>query len=291
MKYTPLLIILALLIVSCNESENKTPIVSILSPSDGEIFYIDDTVQIKAEAFDDDGTIDSLKLIINGQEKFLVNESNIEYFWDTTNDTIGEYVISIFATDNENLNVSSQITITLKDSALIRTSTMSDDRDGKIYNTVRIADVWWLAENLMYNSENSVFYQNDSNAYHIYGKLYSYEEALNTCPSGWALATDQDWKSLEKAMGMSDKDVISEGWRGSTIATKLKVNGKSKFEAKLGGYYSNGNFADIGLGYWWTSSKDNDTNIWFRSMSDYYDTVERNSYPDSYKFSIRCVKE
>ena len=41
-----------------------------------------------------------------------------------------------------------------------------------------------------------------------YGNLYSYEEAKANAPEGWRLPTDEDWKKLERAMGMSQGDGI-----------------------------------------------------------------------------------
>ena len=48
-----------------------------------------------------------------------------------------------------------------------------------------------------------------------YGNLYSYEEAKANAPEGWRLPTDEDWKKLERAMGMSQGDADATGFRGT----------------------------------------------------------------------------
>ena len=47
-----------------------------------------------------------------------------------------------------------------------------------------------------------------------YGNLYSYEEAKANAPEGWRLPTDEDWKKLERAMGMSQGDDDATGYNG-----------------------------------------------------------------------------
>lgn len=174
----------------------------------------------------------------------------------------------------------------------LENGTISDTRDNQVYKVIEINNTWWMAENLNFNTENSVYYNGDSLNYHEYGKLYSYVEVLNACPDGWHLATDEEWKNLERAMGMNEDEIYSADWpRGEGIAQKLKVGGESKFEAKLGGCAFEDVFADLGLGYWWTATKKDDELIWFRSMSASSDGIERNAYPDTYKFSVRCVKD
>lgn len=202
------------------------------------------------------------------------------------------YYLRAYAKNNVGIAYSELVSFTtLEDFETVQTGQMTDTRDNKVYSTVRIANIWWLAQNLDFYTESSVYYQNDSLTYSHLGRLYSYEDALYSCPTGWHLASDDEWISLERAMGLAEGELSQEGWRGTGIATKLKVGGESKFEATVGGYAHDGNFADLGLGYWWTSSKKESDKMWFRSISDYLDTVERNAYPDDYKFSARCVKD
>ncbi len=92
-----------------------------------------------------------------------------------------------------------------------------------------------------------------------YGYLYSLEGARKAVPEGWRLPTDDDWKKLEKTLGMSDAECDQlNAWRGEGIGTSLKLNGGSGFDAPMGGcnaYRGGGGHLYINLEqacYFWT---------------------------------------
>lgn len=168
---------------------------------------------------------------------------------------------------------------------------ITDTRDGQVYNTVKIANKWWLAQNLNYYTNSSVYFDNDSIAYNALGRLYTYEDALNSCPNGWHLASDEEWISLEIAIGILEEDAYTTGYRGEGFVEKLLIGGESHFEAELGGLEYQGSFGDMGLGHWWTSTEKDAENIWFRCISESLGEIERSGYPAEYRFSVRCVKD
>ena len=119
----------------------------------------------------------------------------------------------------------------------------TDVRDGNTYGWVRIGDLEWMTENLKYQVGGLPYYEctydvfganypvavrsqlinTDFEAdYETYGNFYTWQEAVESCPEGWRLPTDEDWKNLEMALGMSAGDANAEGWRGSREATLLQ---------------------------------------------------------------------
>lgn len=69
---------------------------------------------------------------------------------------------------------------------------------------------------------------NNGNYSQTYGLLYSYKAALEAVPSegGWRLPTDEDWKKLERFLGMEEGEVLKNNdWRGTNQAVYLKTDG------------------------------------------------------------------
>ncbi|NJK96194.1 MAG: hypothetical protein HC905_15915, partial [Bacteroidales bacterium] len=105
-----------------------------------------------------------------------------------------------------------------------------DARTGQVYEAVKIGSDYWMAENLdFYTPEGSYYYNNDSVNHSIYGRLYSWETALDACPAGWHLPTEKEWQNLEIAMGIDAIEVLNTGWRGTDEAFQLFVDGEADF--------------------------------------------------------------
>jgi len=85
-----------------------------------------------------------------------------------------------------------------------------DARDGKAYREVAIGEQIWMAENLNYETGESVCYSNSVDSCAKYGRLYSWHEALEACPVGWRLPTSEDWTELLDFIG-------GAGWGGKKL--------------------------------------------------------------------------
>ena len=123
------------------------------------------------------------------------------------------------------------------------------------------------------------------------------------CPTGWHLPSIPEWRDLQRYIGMSEDDVLINGWRGTDQGSQMKStsgwynNGNgtnsSGFTALPGGYRnSNGSFYNLGNnGNWWSSSENSGTNAWYRHL--HYDNDQVGRYRNYYKthgFSVRCLK-
>lgn len=108
------------------------------------------------------------------------------------------------------------------------------DMDGNVYRTVTIGDKTWLAENLRTTTfqdgtkVNTGFIPDDDESKLLsYGRLYDWHDATSErgiCPAGWRVASDDDWKALEKAIGIAESELDNTGWRGDNdIAITLKA--------------------------------------------------------------------
>ncbi len=139
------------------------------------------------------------------------------------------------------------------------------------------------------------------------GFLYTFAAAQKVAPEGWRLPTDEDWKKLERTLGLPAAEAdLDEAWRGEGLATLLSVGGKSGFNAlRTGGNLyqrESGNFFENKdkAWYFWTAThtilQDSIPAAYVR-LSDHFTTkvwrgtsrVANNYRPVLY--SVRCVKD
>ncbi len=166
------------------------------------------------------------------------------------------------------------------------------------------------------------WYENNETAYKsVYGALYNWH-AVNTgklAPRGWHIPTDAEWDTLvhyllihgysldgtatDSAIGKSL--AANSNWaittNGRSIGNDLSQNNSSGFSALPAGGRSNIDFQVISSthyynitieGFWWSSTEIDASNAWYRSLSSYtVALLYRYSYPKSYGFSVRCIKD
>jgi uncharacterized protein (TIGR02145 family) len=184
------------------------------------------------------------------------------------------------------------------------------DIDGNTYSIKQIGSQTWMKENLrVTHTPNgsaivSYVYDNNPEFEETYGRLYSWDVAMNgsveegvqgICPCGWHVPTDEEFKLLEMHLGMTQAQAdMTNTWRGAPVGTMMKAGGGSGYEAKLAGRRSSGGaYSLMGrMEYMWTSSHFDSSLAWRRCLDDYSPHVGRwNTFPKSYGFSIRCIKD
>ena len=55
----------------------------------------------------------------------------------------------------------------------------------------------------------------------VFGRFYSYEEAMTACPEGWRIPTEEDWMSLANSV---EADVTEKYTTFDDVASKLFAN-------------------------------------------------------------------
>ncbi|MCB0661836.1 MAG: hypothetical protein KDC24_03775 [Saprospiraceae bacterium] len=220
-----------------------------------------------------------------------------------------------------------------------------DTRDGQTYPTVVIGGKRWMAKNLNIgtmiasdyvdpmnfnncpgdlnptNPTNNLIlekycYDNNPANCDLYGGLYAWDEmmgytttpgAQGICPDGWHIPTDQEWKDLEVALGMTAYAAGQTGYRGTNEGDKLKtagncttpgdiICGSADFNALIAGArFYDGTFGTINdIGWFWSSSEAtgfSDCGVWDRDVSRNGAKISRSWYGKADAFSCRCVED
>lgn len=189
-----------------------------------------------------------------------------------------------------------------------------DERDGYEYHWVRIGGLDWCTENSHYNlndethcrfyidySQRNESYPDDMYS-EKYGYLYTQTGAQRAVPSGWRLPTDDDWKQLEQALGMSTEEASAREWRGTTQAYSLiqKEEG-TRLAMQFSGYYNpnivggqpKSRFLGV-YGYYWTSTSETRPQGQFyfyrKILIDKGEIFRESIEPDDFMLAVRFVR-
>ncbi len=150
------------------------------------------------------------------------------------------------------------------------------------FETIKVGSQIWMAKNLDVEVSGSWCYENNPENCSKYGRLYTYEAAIRTCPKGWHLPSSAEWSVLANYLG------------GEDIAGKaLKINGQSGLKLLLGGNrIKSGGFGLIGTyGCYWSSTRFDSSHAWYLYITDKNDYITLTYFNTSYGFSVRYIKD
>ena len=171
--------------------------------------------------------------------------------------------------------------------------TFVDTRDSTEYRIVKIGEQWWFAENLNFDMpDGSICYDEESTNCDTYGRLYTWESAIDACPAGWHLPKEDEWKILINYLG--GEDVAG----GKMKSPAWKDNGYQGgdycgFDALPGGKdYLGVTCTNINKeAYFWMHDIDDSFNTpqmvtIYSNRNDYYGSSDLGGS----KLSVRCIK-
>ena len=168
-----------------------------------------------------------------------------------------------------------------------------DSRDKKEYKTVQINQQTWLAENLKYETKNSVCHNNDPAECEKYGRLYKWADVEIACPEGWHLPSKYEIKRLLWAVGDEDGDKLKSktGWNNGNngwddFGFNVFPVGSADFSEANVRFDFNGDATAF-----WTSTRDGRKGYykWFFFNASWNSKVD-NTVADWVAEPIRCIK-
>ncbi len=229
--------------------------------------------------------------------------------------TIGEYITGISGLEASTRYIirayyETNVGIVYSDTMVIQTKPVeyiTDTRDGHVYEVKDYGNHTWMLRNLNYATPGSLIFENMEINQTLFGRLYPYREAVSVCPPGWRLPTDEEWKTLEKYIGVAQEELDKTAQRGSPFggmmkepgmrlwesSNAFKSNNHSGFSIVPSGWFNpvSGQFAlpQLCAGFWTESA--NSTTSFARLFYSHTDDISRFEVNvDKYILSVRCVK-
>ncbi len=185
---------------------------------------------------------------------------------------------------------------TVSSSSAVITS-ITDRRDGQVYQTMQLGGLTWMAQNLNYEDpvSNSWCYDNDTLNCRTYGRLYTYEAALEACPSSWHLADTTDWARLTLFAGTAP---LAGELLKSTEKELWGVLGAGKdlyaFDALPSGQVIDAVFSQLGnTALWWTATEvsTDDSRAYVRIIVADKKSLNSNTADKDQGLAVRCVED
>ena len=201
----------------------------------------------------------------------------------------------------------------------IETGTVTDI-DGNVYQTVKIGNQWWMAENLKVthyrngdaipnvtdntewaNLTTGAYCNYDNNVSYVptYGRLYNWyavDESRNIAPEGWHVPSDTEWQTLVDYLGGSNvaggkiKETGTTHWNspntGATNESGFSALPSGFRDVGTGYYYYLGDYA-----YFWSSTESSSNYAWGWRLDYDRSGVYRYDYLKRKGFSVRCVRD
>lgn len=147
-----------------------------------------------------------------------------------------------------------------------RDSTFTDCRDNQVYKMDTIGEQIWMMENLRFKplQGESWCYGDDEKSCMEYGRLYSWDATVYSCPFGWHLPDTTEW-------------------------TKLRFD--ETFSGSPGGYVFGAQYQYINeVSYWWTAMEDKDGYAYYEYLQKGKSLVQDRHFKSN-GMSVRCVRD
>ena len=172
----------------------------------------------------------------------------------------------------------------------------TDNRNAKKYKTITFnsdldkKNYTWMVENLNYVSASSFELPTNDHKDQA-GRLYTYQEATEVCPTGWHLPSKDEWDHLIYEIGKANyAGPVFKGDKGWNHDGR--GHNEHGFNAFPSGYKTANEFEGIGdYAYFWSSTKKGNSEAVAISSYAKSDKISISNVNTSLALSVRCVKD
>jgi len=178
---------------------------------------------------------------------------------------------------------------------------LTDPRDDKSYRKVTIGEYVWVAENLNWdgtvdgkpaNPPIGVCYGNAPKNCDVYGRLYTFDEAKEACPTGWVLTPSAAYVALTRGTGTAVSAeqsymLRSKGYWEPTVYAQPTGTDDFGFSALPSGYSTAGGVG-VGLGDFFRLWLDGGTTRFITPTGTGTQTATVSA---GMRASVRCVQQ
>ena len=217
--------------------------------------------------------------------------------FDYRADSVATFSITCYAYDVSGKLYSSSVSSTFQaiDPETALTGLSGTVSDGGKYIAKNIGGLTWMAQNL-YETTSGLPYESCEVMNTIFGRYYTYEEALTACPAGWRLPTAAEWDALgtDAAALMAEARFLEN--RLWTYCKEVKITNALGFNAIPAGYIDRTGMVNINSGdkeyaLFWTADAKDATMAHYRYIFGTNPTVQKGEGSrTSLALSVRCVK-
>ena len=218
-----------------------------------------------------------------------VDTSNIVLSYDITVDI--NAICKSLNTNGHSVTVNTGVTLNV-----VGDSAFTDSRDGQTYPFKHIGTQVWMTKNLNYATPGSWCSIEDLGGCAVYGRLYTWDEALIVAPAGWHLPSDKEWTVLTDYLG--DTAVaggkMKEAGTSHWLSPNTGADNSSGFTGFPGGYRLYIWFSTVGeVGLWWSSTESEIDSVLARCRGLYSSgsNVDTRHEEKGWGLSVRCVRD
>ena len=154
-----------------------------------------------------------------------------------TADTLGRYTVYCyaFASENSQYPATASSTFVAIDPTNTVTGLSGEHTIGQKYLQITSGGLKWTAENI-YETPAGIAYMDCEVMNSVFGRYYTYDEALTACPEGWRLPTQAEWDALDEDTGKLMAQAYFLGERMWPHCKEVAITNQTGFNAIPAGY-------------------------------------------------------